>query len=85
MPHRMPRIKLQLTPLVIRSVIESSGMDHDTIAQRLRVDRRQVDDWASTGSIEYAEVRALAKCVRMSENLLLSTVPPEREHLPDYT
>ena len=84
MPYRTPRIKLRLEPLVIRSIIESSGMDHDTIAQKLKVDRRRVDDWASTGVIEYSRVKALAKCVKMSENLFLSTVPPESEDLPDY-
>lgn len=84
MAPRTPRIGLQLKPLVIRSIIESSGMDHDTIARKLGVDRMRVDDWASTGKIEYSMVRALAKCVKMSENLLLSTAPPEREHLPDF-
>ena len=84
MAYRTPRIKLQLEPLVIRSVIEESGMDHATIARKLRIDRRRVDDWAGTGRIEYSQVKALARCVKMSENLILSTVPPERESLPDY-
>ena len=84
MPYRTPRIKLQLEPLVIRSIIENSGMDHGTIARKLRVDRRRVDGWASTGEIEYSEVRALAECVKMSENLFLTTIPLESEDLPDY-
>ena len=84
MPYRTPRIKLQLEPLVIRSIIENSGMDHDTIARKLKVDRRRVDGWASTGEIEYSKVRALAECVKMSENLFLTTIPLESEDLPDY-
>ena len=82
--YRTPRIELQLEPLVIRSIIEDSGMDHAAIAKKLRVDRPRVDGWARTGRIEYSKVKALARCVKMSENLILSTVPPERESLPDY-
>ena len=84
MTYRTPRIKLQLEPLVIRSIIENSGMGHDAIAQKLKVDRRRVDGWANTGEIEYSEVRALAECVKMSETQFLTTIPLESEGLPDY-
>lgn len=84
MGYRTPRIVLRLEPAVVRSIVESSGMDHAAIAQRLRVDRARVDGWIRTGVIEYAKVRALARCIRRSETLFLRTVPLEREHLPDY-
>ncbi len=84
MGYRTPHIVLRLEPAVVRSIVESSGMDHAAIAQRLRVDKPRVDGWVRTGVIEYAKVRALARCVRRSETLFLRTVPLEREHLPDY-
>ena len=84
MAYRTPNIRLQLEPRVIRSIIESSGMDHSTIAQKMKVDKARVDGWARTGVIEYPKVRALAKCVKRSETLFLRTVPLESEELPDY-
>ena len=84
MAYRTPNIKLSLEPRVIRSIIESSGMDHATIAQRMGVDKARVDGWARTGAIEYPRVRALAKCVRRSETLFLRTVPLKSENMPDF-
>ena len=84
MAYRTPRIKLRLKPRVIKSIVESSGMDHTAIAQKLGVDKPRVDGWVSTGVIEYSKVRALAECVKMSENVFLSTIPLESEDLPDY-
>ena len=84
MAYRTPNISLHLEPRVIRSIIESSGMDHATIAQKMRVDKVRVDGWARTGVIEYPKVRALAKCVKRSETLFLRTVPLESEKMPDY-
>ena len=84
MAYRTPNIKLRLEPVVIRSIIESSGMDHATIAQRLRVDRARVDGWARTGVIEYPKVKALAKCVKRSETLFLRSTPLKNERVPDY-
>ena len=84
MAYRTPHIVLRLEPAVVRSIVESSGMDSAAIAQKLRVDRARVDGWIRTGVIEYARVRALARCVRRSETLFLRTIPLEREHLPDY-
>lgn len=84
MVYRTPNIELHLEPCVIRSIIESSGMDHSTIAQKMKVDKVRVDGWARTGVIEYPKVRALAKCVKRSETLFLRTVPLESEKMPDY-
>ena len=42
MAYRTPNISLRLEPRVIRSIIESSGMDHATIAQKMRVDKVRV-------------------------------------------
>ena len=84
MAYRMPRIKLRLEPRVISALIESSGMDHATIAQKLKVQTPRVDGWADTGVIEYSKVKALAKCIKRSENLFLTTIPHESEELPSY-
>ena len=84
MAYRTPNIKLHLKPRVIRSIIESSGMDHSTIAQKMKVDKVRVDGWARTGVIEYPKVKALAKCVKRSETLFLRTVPLASETVPDY-
>lgn len=84
MVYRTPRIKLRLEPRVIKSIVESSGMDHAAIAQNLGVGKPRVDGWVSTGVIEYSKVKALAECVKMSENVFLSTIPLESEDLPDY-
>ena len=84
MAYRTPRIKLRLEPRVIKSIVGGSGMDHVAIAQKLGVDKPRVDGWVSTGVIEYSGVRALAECVKMSENVFLSTIPLESEDLPDY-
>lgn len=84
MAYRTPNIKLRLEPRVIRSIIESSGMDHSTIAQKMKVDKARVDGWTRTGVIEYPKVRDLARCVKRSETLFLRTVPLESETMPDY-
>lgn len=84
MVYRTPNIRLSLEPRVIRSIIESSGMDHAAIAQKMGVDKERVDGWARTGAIEYPRVRALAKCVRRSETLFLRTVPLKSEKMPDF-
>ena len=84
MAYRTPRIKLRLEPRVIKSIVGGSGMDHAAIAQKLGVDKPRVDGWVSTGIIEYSKVKALAECVKMSENVFLSTIPLESEDLPDY-
>ena len=84
MPRRTIRNSLHLDPRVVRSVVEGGGMDHAAIAQRLKVDRSQVDDWVNTGRIDYSKVKALAKCLRLSENALLTKIPLVIENLPDY-
>ena len=84
MAYRTPHIKLRLRPQVLKSIVDESGMDHATIAQKLGVDKPRVDGWISTGVIEYSKVRALAKCTKMSENIFLTTIPLERKDLPDY-
>lgn len=84
MAYRTPHIKLRLKPQVLKSIVDESGMDHATIAQKLGVDKPRVDGWISTGVIEYSKVRALAKCTKMSENLFLTTIPLERKEIPDY-
>lgn len=59
-------------------------MDHDVIAQKMRVDRPRVDGWVDTGVIEYSKMRGLAKCIKRSEPLFLLDVPPKEEVLTDY-
>lgn len=84
MAYRTPRIELRLEPRVIKSIVEMSGMDHSAIAQKMGVEKMRVDGWVRTGVIEYSKVQAMAKCVKMSENMFLRTVPPEADDLPDY-
>ena len=84
MAYRAPRIELRLEPRVIKSIVEMSGMDHAAIAQKMGVERMRVDGWVRTGVIEYSKVQAMAKCVKMSENMFLRTAPPEADDLPDY-
>lgn len=84
MAYRTPRIELRLEPRVIKSIVEMSGMDHSAIAQKMGVEKMRVDGWVRTGVIEYSKVQAMAKCVSMSENMFLRTVPPEADDLPDY-
>ena len=84
MRRRTPRIELRLEPEVMRSIVESSGMDHATIAKKMGVDKRRVDGWVRTGVIEYSKVREMARCVKRSENMFLRRVPPDSEDVPDF-
>lgn len=84
MAYRTPRIELRLEPRVIKSIVKMSGMDHSAIAEKMGVEKMRVDGWVRTGVIEYSKVQAMAKCVKMSENMFLRTAPPEADDLPDY-
>ena len=80
----MKGFAMRLEPSVVRWVIDSSGMDRDTVAQRTGVDRSLVDEWADTGVMEYSKMGRLAKCVKRPEAALFLRSPPDGEELADY-
>ena len=50
----MKKFTVRLEPLVVRWVVDSSGMDRDTVAQKTGVGRPLVDGWIDTGVMEYS-------------------------------
>lgn len=82
--HRVPSFDVRLKPRVVQWLVNSSGMDRDTIARKMRVDRPHVDGWIDTGVIEYSKMRRLAECIKRSEPLFLLDSPPKEKVLDDY-
>ena len=73
-----------MEPQVVKWLVESSGMDHGAVAQKMSVDKAQVGRWIDTGVMEYSKMRDLAKCVKRAETLFLLRSPPSEEKITDY-
>lgn len=80
----MKKFTMSLEPSVVKWVIDSSGMDHDTVAQKTGVDKALVDRWVDTGVMEYSKMCLLADCVKRPEAILFLKSPPDDEELTDY-
>lgn len=75
---------MSLEPSVVKWIVDSSGMAHDDLASRLKVDAATVGGWVKTGRMEYGKMAAMAKCVKRPATLFLLKEPPEEEALPDF-
>lgn len=75
---------MSLEPAVVRWIVDSSGMAHDDLAERLKVDAATFGGWIKTGRMEYGRIRAMAKCVKRPEAMFLLKTPPEEDDLPDF-
>lgn len=84
MGRNTSRFKVQLEPQVVKWIVESSGMDHGTVAQKMNVDKAQVSRWIDTGVMEYSKMRNLAKCIKRAETLFLLKSPPHEKKMTDY-
>ena len=52
---------ISLEPAVVKWIIDSSGMAHDNLAKKLKVDAATVGSWIMTGRMEYGKMREMAK------------------------
>jgi len=75
---------VSLKPAVVKWIVDSSGMAHGDLAQKMKVDASIVDEWIRTGRMEYDKIRRLARCVKRSETVFLLKAPPVEEDLHDY-
>ena len=80
-----PRMAMMsLEPAVVKWIVDSSGMAHADLAERLRVDAATLGGWIKTGRMEYGRMQAMAKYVKRPEALFLLKTPPEEENVPDF-
>ena len=75
---------MSLEPAVVKWIVDSSGMAHDYLAKRLKVDVATLDGWIRTGRMEYGKIDAMARCVKRPATLFLLKEPPEEEDIPDF-
>lgn len=75
---------MSLEPAVVKWIVDSSGMAHDDLAERLKVDPTTLGGWIKTGQMEFGKIRAMAKCVKRPTALFLLKTPPEEEDVPDF-